>query len=444
MNFHNIMTNASERFGWFMLVHVVRPWAALWILGPLLLLFAWCVVPLVRLKINVLVKPRYDWVAKFWWAPGWFSIGLIGAGLTLLVIPLLNPNMSPSWKGWAWFGATSKSLPTSLGAVTFLAGGGILFAVLGLVGFFSARVGDYRMRYRAWRRREGLYYRDWRWPWSERVVRPNITGAEFEPDRRERLSPGISVRPILARTSRATPIWVPFKEKDEAKILGARWDPGGKTWYVPEGVPTAPFERWLGGPKSTKPQATVPGSNRKLGPIIRKNRIGLDLIPESAWFSNARQFLDEKTWTVIKKRVYARHKYRCECCDGQGLKHPVECHERWNWDEVKKIQSLVGFSALCPACHEVCHFGLARVKRRDGIALQHLRAVNDWAHDEAQLHIDKSFEEWERRSDIEWSIDLTLLGEMGIPLPVIDAARPKRMQAVTPSSGRGSRGMPWE
>ncbi len=37
---------------------------------------------------------------------------------------------------------------------------------------------------------------------------------------------------------------VPYAEKDEAKQLGARWDPKRKKWYVPAGVDTAPFERW--------------------------------------------------------------------------------------------------------------------------------------------------------------------------------------------------------
>jgi hypothetical protein len=40
---------------------------------------------------------------------------------------------------------------------------------------------------------------------------------------------------------------VPFKEKDEAKSLGARWNPDGKHWYVPEGVDTAPFAKWIDG-----------------------------------------------------------------------------------------------------------------------------------------------------------------------------------------------------
>jgi pantothenate kinase-related protein Tda10 len=44
---------------------------------------------------------------------------------------------------------------------------------------------------------------------------------------------------------------VPFKEKDEAKSLGARWNPEGKHWYVPEGVDAAPFEKWMDGDAPT-------------------------------------------------------------------------------------------------------------------------------------------------------------------------------------------------
>lgn len=44
---------------------------------------------------------------------------------------------------------------------------------------------------------------------------------------------------------------VPFKEKDEAKSLGARWNPDGKHWYVPEGVNAAPFAKWMDGAAPT-------------------------------------------------------------------------------------------------------------------------------------------------------------------------------------------------
>lgn len=38
---------------------------------------------------------------------------------------------------------------------------------------------------------------------------------------------------------------VPFREKDAAKALGARWDGGAKKWYVPAGTALAPFSSWL-------------------------------------------------------------------------------------------------------------------------------------------------------------------------------------------------------
>lgn len=38
---------------------------------------------------------------------------------------------------------------------------------------------------------------------------------------------------------------VPFSEKDEAKQLGARWDATLKVWFVPDGVDSTAFRRWL-------------------------------------------------------------------------------------------------------------------------------------------------------------------------------------------------------
>ncbi|MDD5493735.1 MAG: zincin-like metallopeptidase domain-containing protein [Dehalococcoidia bacterium] len=42
-----------------------------------------------------------------------------------------------------------------------------------------------------------------------------------------------------------TVINVPFKEKDEAKALGAKWDRQEKSWYIPAGVVLAPFDKWM-------------------------------------------------------------------------------------------------------------------------------------------------------------------------------------------------------
>ena len=40
-------------------------------------------------------------------------------------------------------------------------------------------------------------------------------------------------------------IKVPFEEKDEAKSLGAKWDPINKLWYIPIGQEIKIFSRWF-------------------------------------------------------------------------------------------------------------------------------------------------------------------------------------------------------
>lgn len=44
---------------------------------------------------------------------------------------------------------------------------------------------------------------------------------------------------------------VSFKEKDDAKSLGAKWDRQEQSWYIPNGVAAAPFAKWLPGPTDT-------------------------------------------------------------------------------------------------------------------------------------------------------------------------------------------------
>ena len=37
----------------------------------------------------------------------------------------------------------------------------------------------------------------------------------------------------------------PYNEKDECKQLGARWDIDKRQWYIPAGLNTEPFQKWI-------------------------------------------------------------------------------------------------------------------------------------------------------------------------------------------------------
>jgi putative DNA primase/helicase len=52
------------------------------------------------------------------------------------------------------------------------------------------------------------------------------------------------------RAETRTYLEVPFREKEAAKALGAKWDKGQTSWYVPAGVALEAFEKWI--PKSRK------------------------------------------------------------------------------------------------------------------------------------------------------------------------------------------------
>ena len=42
-----------------------------------------------------------------------------------------------------------------------------------------------------------------------------------------------------------TALNVPFADKDQAKSLGAQWQPDQKRWFVPAGLDLDPFTPWL-------------------------------------------------------------------------------------------------------------------------------------------------------------------------------------------------------
>lgn len=64
---------------------------------------------------------------------------------------------------------------------------------------------------------------------------------------------------------------VPIEQKDEAKALGARWNPDARSWYVPAGRDATPFARWLPPPVPTD-GPMVPA--RLLGQVERCYRCG--------------------------------------------------------------------------------------------------------------------------------------------------------------------------
>lgn len=141
-------------------------------------------------------------------------------------------------------------------------------------------------------------------------------------------------------------------------------------------------------------------------------KLTIELVPRTSWFSNLRSLLSKEEWDVIRKGCYAKAGHVCEICSGVGPKHPVECHEVWEYDEDKGIQKLVSLIALCPSCHEVKHIGLAGINGRREQAVEHFCKVNECTIEIAESHIEQAFSEWHRRSGMDWTLDVSKLEEL--------------------------------
>jgi hypothetical protein len=138
-------------------------------------------------------------------------------------------------------------------------------------------------------------------------------------------------------------------------------------------------------------------------------KLTIELVPQTAWYSNVRSNVSKAEWDVLRKACYKKAGYKCEVCSGKGPKHPVECHEIWEYDDEKYTQTLMGLIALCPNCHSTKHVGLAQIQGRFDVVLNQLMTVNEMTKKEAEAYVNESFDLWEKRSKNKWELDILIL-----------------------------------
>ncbi|GGP36810.1 DUF5710 domain-containing protein [Streptomyces abikoensis] len=234
-------------------------------------------------------------------------------------------------------------------------------------------------------------------------------------------------------------IWldVPYAQKDEAKAAGARWDPAAKRWYAPrEGMTT--LAPWAAAPDIPD---LLPGEDRTLG-----SGLFVDLVPSSCWFTNVRSCVAQRDWERLRRMITRRAGLRCEACgaeEDRQAKRWLEAHERWVYDEARRVQTLKRLICLCTHCHTVTHFGYAQVRGLETQAFAHLVHVTGMSPGQARQHVDAAFALWEQRSALTWSLDLRILTGAGITVtPPPDARHRRGIAAATLAAEETARSSP--
>jgi hypothetical protein len=210
------------------------------------------------------------------------------------------------------------------------------------------------------------------------------------------------LKSFLQRIKDEQYLHVPFDEKDEAKKLGAKWDPEKKSWYAPN-MEKSLIERWKSQP------INLCNEDRTYG----GNDLFIDLIPRTCWFTNVRYCVKKQDWERLRKHVYNRVDNKCECCKSNIS---LEAHERWDYDEKNHIQKLVRIVALCQLCHQSTHIGLAGINGKYEQAKEHLKKVRNFSEKEFLEHENNAWEIWRERNKIKWNLDLSLITSNNLQL----------------------------
>lgn len=144
------------------------------------------------------------------------------------------------------------------------------------------------------------------------------------------------------------------------------------------------------------------------GASMTELKLPIELVPSTSWFTNLRSLMTSAQWDHIRRDCYNEAGYRCEVCGGKGRKHPVECHEIWEYNDEYGLQTLIGTVALCPPCHKVKHMGLQLSRGTEAFmrSLNHFKVVNDITVEMAELEVMKAFAVHHQRSQIDWEVNV--------------------------------------
>jgi hypothetical protein len=205
---------------------------------------------------------------------------------------------------------------------------------------------------------------------------------------------------------------VSYDQKDEAKALGAKWDPQKKLWYAPDStytkliesysalVPKPPRVKKLDKEEEKEAPYRLKGENLDFG----GNELYVDLVPKG--YQSLKLFLPEAEYTKLRSLIVKRAGYRCEICQRECLSKDnqyLQLCERFRYDRDTLVQKLERIMGVCKECHQT-----VRVLDK-GVALKRLMDINELDKEDAKQHILDAYDIWKERSKHTWKVDRSIL-----------------------------------
>ncbi len=161
-----------------------------------------------------------------------------------------------------------------------------------------------------------------------------------------------------------------------------------------------------------------------------KRKLSFQLVPSTSWYTNLRSILPN--WKEISLKVRASG--HCDIC-GKATSS-LDAHEVWEYDDVQHTQKLKRVISVCKECHHTIHIGYAQIIGLDKEAFAHYQKVNFLSEQLAEKDLDAAWDDWERRSDFPWKIDVqqikdTVFAQLGISCEIDDEVNHRYYASVS-------------
>ncbi len=142
---------------------------------------------------------------------------------------------------------------------------------------------------------------------------------------------------------------------------------------------------------------------------MKELKLTIELIPESCWYNNLRTLLGQEKWRGIRRDALYKAGNKCQICEEET--DDLHCHEIWDYDDKKHIQTLKGFIILCYMCHSIKHIGFAFMrlwsemnpKEIENGLIRHFMKINDCGKGVFVSHLMEIGKQQGERNKYSWT-----------------------------------------
>lgn len=135
----------------------------------------------------------------------------------------------------------------------------------------------------------------------------------------------------------------------------------------------------------------------------------IDPISTQSWFTTTSEHCSKRYWGQVGLLLKSYHQNQCAICGEYKTDQEIEIQELWDFDDVKKIQTLRAYYPICINCQDHVTVSSNLPDSEKETYIQFLSNINKWNVEEAKKHLIESLKLADQRNQAEWIVDVEYL-----------------------------------